>query len=109
MLGPIFNREFLTVPRRPRHYATRVAYLGALWVIAVTAWLATVGWTRSATLGEAARFGPLVFQVLTFVQLALFLFFAALSAASAVAHKARTPGKVTIWSPQGLRLLARPG
>jgi ABC-type Na+ efflux pump permease subunit len=87
LLGPIFNREFLTVPRRPRHYATRVAYLGALWVISVTAWLATVGWTRSATLGEAARFGPLLFQVLTFVQLALFLFFAALSAASAVAQE----------------------
>jgi ABC-type Na+ efflux pump permease subunit len=87
LLGPIFNREFLTVPRRPRHYATRVAYLGALWVIAVTAWLATVGWTRSATLGEAARFGPLLFQILTFVQLALFLFFAALSAASAVSQE----------------------
>ncbi|HZY83611.1 MAG TPA: ABC transporter permease subunit [Gemmataceae bacterium] len=87
MLGPIFNREFLTVPRRPRHYATRVAYLGALWVISLTAWLATVGWTRSATLGEAARFGPLLFQILTFVQLALFLFFAALSAASAVSQE----------------------
>jgi ABC-type transport system involved in multi-copper enzyme maturation permease subunit len=87
LLGPIFNREFLTVPRRPRHYATRVAYLGALWVISLTAWLATVGWTRSATLGEAARFGPLLFQILTFVQLALFLFFAALSAASAVSQE----------------------
>jgi hypothetical protein len=85
VLGPIFNREFLTVPRRTRHYFTRVAYLGTLWIISVTAWLATVGWTRTATLGETARFGPLLFQVLTFVQLALFLFFAALAAASAVA------------------------
>jgi ABC-type transport system involved in multi-copper enzyme maturation permease subunit len=85
VLGPIFNREFLTVPRRSRHYLTRVAYLGTLWVLAVTAWLATGAWTRSATLGETARLGPLLFQVLTFVQLALFLFFAALSAASAVA------------------------
>jgi ABC-type transport system involved in multi-copper enzyme maturation permease subunit len=85
VLGPIFNREFLTVPRRTRHYFTRVAYLGTLWIISVTAWLATVGWTRTATLGEIARFGPLLFQVLTFVQLALFLFFAALAAASAVA------------------------
>jgi ABC-type Na+ efflux pump permease subunit len=85
VLGPIFNREVLTVPRRSRHYAARAAYLGALWVIGVTAWLATGTWTRSATLGETARLGPLLFQVLTFVQLALFLFFAALSAASAVA------------------------
>ena len=85
MLGPIFNREFLTVPRRPRHYVTRAAYLGALWVVSVTAWLSALGWTRPATLGETARFGPLLFQLLTFVQLALFLFFSALSAASAVA------------------------
>jgi ABC-type transport system involved in multi-copper enzyme maturation permease subunit len=87
LLGPIFNREFLTVPRRDRHYATRAAYLGGLWVLGVTAWLATLGWTRSATLGETARFGPLLFQLLTFVELSLFLFFAALSAASAVAQE----------------------
>src|SRR3954463_5066762 len=65
----------------------RAAYLGALWVISVTAWLATVGWTRTATLGETARFGPLLFQLLTFVELALFLFFSALSAASAVSQE----------------------
>jgi ABC-type transport system involved in multi-copper enzyme maturation permease subunit len=84
MFGPIFNREFLTVPRRTRHYLTRVAYLGGLWVVGVTAWLATGGWMRSANLGETARFGPLLFQILTVVELALFLFFSALSAASAV-------------------------
>ncbi len=85
MLGPIFNREFITVPRRPRHYVARAAYVGTLWVLAVTAWLATGTWMHSATLGETARLGPLLFQLITFVQLALFLFFAALSAASAVA------------------------
>ncbi len=87
MLGPIFQRETLTVPRRGGHYATRAAYLGSLWVVAVTFWLATLGWTRAATLGETARFGALLFQVLTGVQLALFLFFSALSAASAVAKE----------------------
>jgi ABC-type Na+ efflux pump permease subunit len=87
LLGPIFNRELLTVPRRDRHYVARAAYLGALWVVALTAWLATLGWARSATLGETARFGPVLFQLLTFVELALFLFFAALSAASAVAQE----------------------
>src|SRR5262249_11532577 len=87
MLGPIFQRELLTVPRRPGHYVARAAYLGALWVVAVTAWLAALGWTRNATLGETARFGPVLFQVLTCVQLALFLFFSALSSASAVAKE----------------------
>ena len=87
MLGPIFNREFLTVPRRSRHYMSRVAYVGTLWIIAVTTWLATGGWMRSATLGETARLGPLLFQFLSFVELALFLFISALSAASAVAQE----------------------
>jgi ABC-type transport system involved in multi-copper enzyme maturation permease subunit len=87
VLGPIFEREWLTVPRRGRHFGTRVVYLGTLWIISVTAWLAVVGWTWADTLGGAARFGPRLFQVLTLVQLTLFLFFAALSAASAVAQE----------------------
>lgn len=87
MLGPIFLRELLTVPRSSSHYVTRAAYLASLWVIAVTAWLALLGWNRPATLGETARFGSLLFQVLTYVQLALFLFFAALTAASAIAKE----------------------
>jgi ABC-type Na+ efflux pump permease subunit len=87
LLGPIFNREFLTVPRRNRHYVLRVAYLGTLWIIAVTAWLASGGWARTFTLGETARLGQMLFQVLMLVQLALFLFFAALSSASAIAQE----------------------
>jgi ABC-2 family transporter protein len=87
LLGPIFDREFLTVPRRWRHYLGRVTYLGTLWVIGLTAWLAVIGWTRWPTLGDTARFGPLLFQVEVYVQLILFLFFAALSSASAVAQE----------------------
>ncbi len=87
MLGPIFDREFLTIPRRGRHYLGRVTYLGTLWVIGLTAWLAVIGWSRWPTLGDTARFGPLLFQVQTYVQLVLFLFFAALSTASAVAQE----------------------
>jgi ABC-type transport system involved in multi-copper enzyme maturation permease subunit len=84
LLGPIFNREWLTVPRRSRHYVNRVAYLGILWVLGLTAWQMTVGWTQTATLGEAARFGWLLFQIIAFVQLTLLVFFAALSSASAI-------------------------
>ncbi len=87
MLGPIFVREWLTLPRRARHYAVRTAYLGFLWVLAVTAGLRLLGWSRSATLGETARFGLVLFQVFAYVQLALFLFFAAVSAAAAVAQE----------------------
>ena len=80
MLGPIFNREFVTVPRRDRHFTSRVAALGLLWVIGITAWQATVGFTADAQLGETARFGLLLFQIVCFVQLTLLLFFSALSA-----------------------------
>jgi ABC-type transport system involved in multi-copper enzyme maturation permease subunit len=88
LLGPIFVREWLTVPRQPRHYVMRVAYLGLLWVLGLTAWQYTIGWERTATLGDNARFGSLLFQVLTYyVELPLLIFFAALSAASAVARE----------------------
>src|SRR5258708_25256982 len=87
MLGPIFVRELQTVPRRGAHYLTRTASLGLLWVLGLTAWQAAVGWHRAATLGETARFGLLLFQIFTYVQLTLLLFFAALSAASTVAQE----------------------
>ncbi len=84
MLGPIFNREWLTLPRRARHYFTRSLYLGALWILLLTIWQTTVGWQFPATLGDLARFGLMSFRVLAFVQLTLLLFFSALSAASTV-------------------------
>jgi hypothetical protein len=66
----------------------RAAYLGALWILGLTAWQATVGWNRTATLGDAARFNVWLFQLLTlWVQLPLLLFFAALSAASAITQE----------------------
>jgi ABC-type transport system involved in multi-copper enzyme maturation permease subunit len=87
MLGPIFVREFQTVPRRGGHYLARSASLGLLWIIGLTAWQAAVGWHRAALLGETARFGLLLFQIFTFVLLTLLVFFAALSAASTVAQE----------------------
>ena len=87
MLGPIFAREWLTLPRRPRHYLARSFYLMLLWVLALTAWQITVGWEQAATLGDTARFGLFLFQVFVYVQLALLLFFSALSAASTIAQE----------------------
>jgi ABC-type Na+ efflux pump permease subunit len=87
LLGPIFNRECLTLPRRSRHYLNRVAYLGLLWILGLTAWQASVGWNRTATLGDTARFGLILFQTLAFVQLYLLLFFGALTSASAITQE----------------------
>lgn len=87
MLGPIFMRELVTVPRRRAHYPSRVALIGLLAILGVTLWQAMIGFTRDATIGEAARFGLVLFQVVVFVELLLLLFFAVLSAASAVSQE----------------------
>lgn len=87
MLGPIFVREWLTLPRRTWHYVLRTLYLVLLWVLALTAWQAAVGWEQPATLGDTARFGWLLFHVLSYVQLVLLMFFAALSAASTISQE----------------------
>jgi ABC-type Na+ efflux pump permease subunit len=77
----------VTVPRRAGHYGVRVALLGLLGVLGVTTWQATVGFSRDPGLGETARFGLLLFQIIAYVELLLLLFFAALSAASAVSQE----------------------
>ena len=87
MLGPIFNREALTVPRHVRHYRARVFYLGTLWVLALTAWQAAFGWGQLISQADLAYFGSQLFQLLSYSQLALVLFFAALIAAGAVAQE----------------------
>lgn len=87
MLGPIFLRELATVPRNASHYGARAALLGLQTVLGITVWQATVGFEYDPTLGEAARFGLLLFQILVFVELLLLIFFAALSAASAVSQE----------------------
>lgn len=84
MLGPIFAREWLTLPRRSRHYVMRGVYFGALWVLGLTVWQSMVGWEAAASLGDLARFGLVQFQLLVYVQVTLVLFFAALSAASTI-------------------------
>src|SRR5207244_13199120 len=87
LLGPIFNREWLTVPRRASHYVLRAAYYGLLWLLGLTACQAMVGWSRAATLGDNAHFGLFLFHIFTLVQLVLLLFFSALTAAGAISQE----------------------
>lgn len=84
MLGPIFQREFLTLPRRAQHYGVRSVYLGMLWVLAITAWQAAVGWNETATIGDQARFSLLLFKVYALLQLTLLLFFSGLTTANSI-------------------------
>jgi ABC-type Na+ efflux pump permease subunit len=87
VLGPIFVRELTTVPRAKSHYAARAALVGLIAVLGITLWQAMVGFGREAGLGETAQFGQMVFQLSVVVELVLVVFFAALSAASAVSQE----------------------
>jgi ABC-type transport system involved in multi-copper enzyme maturation permease subunit len=58
-----------------------------LWVLGVTAWQAVFGWGTDPSLGDTSRFGPFLFRLYCLVQFMLLLFFAALTAASAVAQE----------------------
>jgi ABC-type transport system involved in multi-copper enzyme maturation permease subunit len=87
LAGPIFSRELLTSPRQPRHFIMRAGYCLGLFVVMYTASQATFGWQQVTSLGETARFGSLLFQLFSLVQLALVLFFAPLFAASRIAQE----------------------
>lgn len=87
LIGPIFFRELVTTPRRPLHFMVRSVYVLALFVLMFTAWMVLVGTQLVRGVGDMARFGSLLFQVLAPLQMAVLTFLAAFSAASAVAQE----------------------
>jgi ABC-type transport system involved in multi-copper enzyme maturation permease subunit len=87
LIGPVFSREAMLAPRRPRTYTARVAYGLALLVLMTTAWLVLTGTQLIRDVGDLARFGMSLFQLLAPLQLAVAVFFSALLAASAVAQE----------------------
>ncbi|REK15833.1 MAG: hypothetical protein DWQ37_08425 [Planctomycetota bacterium] len=87
IIGPVFSREVVTAPRRGRLYIARAAYVAALLVLMCTAWLLLAGTQVVRNVGDMARFGAMLFQILAPLQLGLGAFFSALLAASAVAQE----------------------
>ncbi len=85
--GPIIAREVLTAPRPGRFYVARASYVGLLVILMWTAWQSQVGLTDVSEIGVIAYFGHLLFRLFVLFQLTLMLFFAPLSAATAVAHE----------------------
>ena len=85
--GPIFSREFFTSPRQLRHYLIRSGYVAALLVLMYTIRQVTIGFQDVTDIGATARFGSLVFQVTSLVQMSLVLFFALLFAAAGIAQE----------------------
>jgi len=87
LIGPVFSREAVTAPRRARFYISRAAYVGTLLVLVCTAWLLLAGTQVIRNVGDMARFGATLFQILAPLQLTIAIFFSALLAASGVAQE----------------------
>ncbi len=87
LIGPVFTRELVTFPRRLRFYVGRAVYVGGLAALVATAWLLLTGTQDVRNVGDMARFGATLFQIVAPLQLALALFFAPLLTASAVAQE----------------------
>lgn len=86
-IGPIFTREIVTAPRRGRWFFYRAVYPIGLLVLMLTSWLVLAGVQEIQTVSDMARFGAILFRILAPLQLALVMFFAAITAASAVAQE----------------------
>jgi ABC-type transport system involved in multi-copper enzyme maturation permease subunit len=70
-----------------RFYAVRAAFATGMFILMWTAWQALVGWRQVPEVGTLARFGGILYLLFAILQLTLILFFAPLSAATAVAHE----------------------
>ncbi|XZE46705.1 ABC transporter permease subunit [Pirellulaceae bacterium SH467] len=87
MIGPIFQRETATLPRRSRHYVSRVVFALMTFGIICTTWLLLAGIQPVQNPGDLARFGVLIFQLIAPFQLLVLMFTAALAGTTAVSHE----------------------
>lgn len=86
-IGPVFSREAVITPRRSRLYVVRTVYAISLFILMCTAWLVLAGTQIVRDLGDMARFGSILFQLLAPLQLALILFMSATQSVSTVAQE----------------------
>lgn len=87
MLGPIFAREAVAAPRRPRLYLSRSVYLLSLFLLLCTGYLVLAGTQPLKTASDFSRFGGWMFLLLAPLQLLVLGFQAAVAAASSVAQE----------------------
>ena len=83
-VGPLFTREAMVSPRRQRHYLLRAIYGTSLLLLMCTAWMVLAGTQTIRTVGDMARFGSILFQILAPLQLVVMLFTSAIQSASAI-------------------------
>ena len=85
LIGPVFSREAAVAPRRVRHYVMRTVYGLFLLLITCTLWMILAGTQQIRNIGDMARFGTVLFQILAPLQLALIMFLSAVQSASNIA------------------------
>ncbi|MEK6238355.1 MAG: ABC transporter permease, partial [Planctomycetales bacterium] len=87
LIGPVFSREWRTAPRRLRLYVARATYASGLLILITTAAILVFEQQKMRNVEETARFGALLFQFLSPLQLFLAAVFSALLSAGAVAQE----------------------
>ncbi len=87
MLGSLFDREVLTQPRRVMHFAGRVIFVLAMFMIVCTAWLLLAGIQPVTSIGNLTRFSSLVFQIIAPFQVIVVMCIATLAGATAVSSE----------------------
>ena len=87
MFGPVFAREAVTTAAASSPFPVRGLYVTGLLLLMCTAWLRVTGTQIILNVGDMARFGTILFQILALLQLALVVFFAAMGAASNVCQE----------------------
>lgn len=85
LVGPVFTREAVVAPRRKKLYIFRTVYAISLLLLMCTAWMILVRTQLIRNLGDMARFGAILFQILAPLQLVLVMFMSAVQTASSVA------------------------
>lgn len=87
MLGPVFNREALVIPKRPKTFLMRAVYVATLFLLLCTGYLVLDGSRSLETSSDSARFGGWMFALLAPLQLLVLTSLASVSAASSVAQE----------------------
>ncbi len=64
ILGPMFHREAVLAPQRPKLYLARTVYVAVVLIVMCTAWQFVAGTQIIRNVGDMARFGAVLFQIL---------------------------------------------
>jgi len=87
MIGPVFNREAIVMPKRSKTYLARAVYVFALFVLLCTGYLVLAGTRSLASASDLSRFGAGMFSLLAPLQLVVLSCQSAVGSSSSVAQE----------------------